>query len=464
MERMNTLDAGFYFADSEQAPLHIASITVLEGPPPSREEMLGVLTAKLPKVPRYRQRVRTVPLNLDLPVWVDDPRFRLSYHLRHTALPSPGGRQELQNLVGRIMSQRLDPTRPLWEMWVVEGLAGGQWALIAKVHHCVVDGVGGSDLLTALFDLEPLPAPAAARPPGPGEESAPSRLALAINGLGQSVAVPAGALARRLTRLPALGRPDRLREAREFTEGLPQTVQHITRPPVPSLRGPTGPHRRWIALQTELDRVKAVRRELGCTVNDIILAAVTCGFRELLGARGELEDDTTVRSLVPVSVRTDGQAGELGNRVSALVVELPCGERDPIVRVAQLHGQMAQLKQTHQAAGADALVRLAGTAPTMLSLASRAVITVMRTMFQTVTTNVPGPQFPLYIAGRRVTALYPYVPIAAGAGISTGIFSYMGHLCFGVTGDFDTTPDLQTFVNGIATGLDELAAAIPNGR
>ncbi|WP_200827687.1 WS/DGAT/MGAT family O-acyltransferase [Thermomonospora echinospora] len=462
---MSTLDAGFYFADSERTPLHIASVTVLEGPPPTHEELVRTVTAKLPQVPRYRQRVRTVPLNLDLPGWVDDPNFRLSYHLRHTAVPSPGGPEQLRNLVGRIMSQRMDPARPLWEMWVAEGLADGRWALIAKVHHCVVDGVGGSDLITVLFDLEPDPPSGPGEQPQPAEDPAPSKLSLALGGLGQSVVAPAGALVRRLARLPALPfQTDRLREAGQFAGGLPDTVEHIAHPPVPSLHGPTGPHRRWVSLEADLDQVKTIRRELDLdyTVNDVILAAVTRGFRDLLAERGELAPDTLVRSLVPVSVRQDAQT--LGNRVSALVVELPCGEPDPLARVESLHAQMARLKQTHQAAGADALVRLAGTAPTMLSLASRAVMTVARTLFQTVTTNVPGPQFPLYVAGRKVVALYPYVPIAAGAGIATGIFSYLGRLYFGVTGDFDTTLDLEVFTAGITHGLDELASAVPKGN
>ncbi|WP_161602711.1 WS/DGAT/MGAT family O-acyltransferase [Thermomonospora catenispora] len=455
MERMNALDAGFWYAESDRAPLHIASIAILHGPPPGPEETAEIITAALPRVPRARQRVRTVPLHLDTPIWVDDPGFSLDRHLRRTAVPAPGGMRELQNLVGRIMSRRLDPDRPLWEMWVAEGLADDRWALIIKVHHCIVDGVGGSDLLTALFDSGPDLSPEPAPPPAaPG----PSRWALALSGLGRAVGRPAGALARRLTRPP---RAAQLRKAREFAEGLPHTVEHITRQAMPSLRGPAGPDRRWLTAEASLEEAKAIRRELGGTVNDVILAAVAHGFRELLAARGELEDRTRVRCLVPVSVRADD--APLGNRVSAVIAELPCGEPNPRLRLADLRTQMHELKHTHQAAGADALVRLAGTAPTLLAPAARAVMAVARSVFQTTVTNIPGPQDPLYVAGREVLALYPYVPVAAGAGITVAVFSYVGRLFFGVTGDFDTVPDLEVLASAVPEAFAELRSPSPHG-
>ena len=452
MERMNALDAGFLFAEREDTPLHIGSVTVFEGPAPSYGDLIRMILGRLPRVPRYRQRVRTVPFNLGRPVWVDDPHFQILYHIRHTALPSPGGAEQLRNLAGRVFAQSLDLTKPLWELWLVEGVEAGRWALIAKVHHCVVDGVGAGDLMTQVFDLAP-----DAELPGPPDpwtpEEAPSRISLALGGLCETIGEPV----RRLAGAAAPIR--RLRDVRgvvSFARGLPRTLKRASEPVARSLGGPVGPHRRWSWIEVGLDDVKAVRRAVGGTVNDVLLATVTRGFRDLLGSRGELTAGTRVRSLVPVSVRGDEEHGVLSNRVSGVIVTLPCGEPDPIRRLELIRAQMDDLKGTHQAVGADALVRLAGYAPTLLSLASRAVLAAVRPLFQTVTTNVPGPPFPLYVMGREVVALYPYVPIAAGVSVATGIFSYLGRLYFGVTADFDSLPDLGVLTEGIRAGLTEL--------
>jgi WS/DGAT/MGAT family acyltransferase len=450
---MSALDAGFFFAERENTPLHIASVTVFEGPVPAYGDLIRVILAKLPQVPRYRQRVRTVPLNLGRPVWVDDPHFQILYHVRHTAVPSPGGAEELRNLAGRVLAQHLDFDKPLWELWLVEGLAGGRWAIIVKVHHCVVDGVGACDLMTTLFDLTPDMQPSADPVPWAPQQPPPA-VSFALAGLRDSVSEPVRLLAGLSARAR---RVSQVREFRAFIGGLPRSVRSLSEhAAAPSLCGPIGPHRRWSWLQADLDQVKAVRRALGGTVNDVILAAVTRGFRDLLGARGELTAETRVRSLVPVSVRGDDAHGRLDNRISGLVVSLPCGEPDPLRRLALIRAQMEDLKRTHQAVGAEALVGLAGFAPTLLSLASRAALAAFRPLFQTVTTNVPGPTFPLYVMGRKVIEMYPYVPIAAGICISTGIFSYLGRLFFGITGDFDAVPDLDVLTEGIEAGIAEL--------
>ncbi|MGH3388548.1 MAG: WS/DGAT/MGAT family O-acyltransferase [Actinomadura sp.] len=454
---MSALDAGFLFAERENTPLHIASVTVFEGPAPAYGDLIRLILAKLSQVPRYRQRVRTVPLNLGRPVWVDDPHFQILYHVRHTAVPSPGGTEELRNLAGRVLAQHLDFDKPLWELWLVEGLAGGRWAIIVKVHHCVVDGVGASDLMTSLFDLTPdMHRPG--EPQAWAPEKVPSPASIALGGLRDSITEPV----RRLAGLPALvRRAGDARQFRSFLSGLPRSVLRLSHHTAPSLGGPIGPHRRWSWLQTDLDRVKAIRNTLGGTVNDVILAAVTRGFGDLLDSRGELTGETRVRSLVPVSVRGAEAHGRLDNRISCLVVTLPCGEPDPLHRLALLRAQMDDLKQTHQAVGAEALVGLAGFAPTLLALASRATLAAARPLFQTVTTNVPGPNFPLYVMGRKAIELYPYVPIAAGVCVSTGIFSYLGRLFFGITGDFDAMPDLDVLTEGIAAGFTELAGVRP---
>ncbi|WP_433325892.1 WS/DGAT/MGAT family O-acyltransferase [Spirillospora sp. CA-294931] len=452
MERMNGLDAGFYFAESANTPLHIASVTVFEGPAPAYGEVVRAVAAKLPEVPRYRQRVRTVPLHLGRPIWVDDPHFTILYHVRHTAVPAPGLPDQLRNLAGRILSQRLDPAKPLWEIWLVEGLEGGRWALITKVHHCVVDGVGGVDLMTTLFDLGPehetpehteLPAP----------EPAPSGAELLAASVGGAIGEPL----RHLGGLPGLARRlARPRTLRGAGAEVPRTLARLARSTTGSLNGPLGPHRRWCWTHAGLDEIRAIRAVFGGTVNDVVLAAVTAGFREVLASRGELAPGTRVRTLVPVSVRTRDERGEIGNRVSGVLINLPAGEDDPRRRLFKIREQMNDVKRTHQATGGEVLAKLAGFAPTLMALGSRYALGHAQPLVQTVVTNVPGPDFPLYVLGRRLTGLYPFVPLALGVRAGVAVFSYEGRLTFGLTGDFDGMPDLSELASGIRSGFDEL--------
>jgi diacylglycerol O-acyltransferase / wax synthase len=442
MERMTGLDAGFYFAESETTPLHIASVSVFEGPPPTYGDLIRAIVARLPDVPRYRQRVRPLPLNLGKPVWVDDPHFNILYHVRHTAVPRPGSPEQLRNLAGRVLSQRLDPSKPLWEIWLVEGLEDDQWAVICKVHHCVVDGVGGIDLMTTLFDLEPdaerqvpreLPAPE----PGPS-----------------AARIVASTLTTPLRELPGV--------ARSLTRigGLSGTLSRLSRPAATTLNGPLGPHRRWMWTHAEMDEIKRIRTALGGTVNDVVLAAVTHGFREVLDRRGELTDEEqVVRALVPISVRTKDQKGELANRVSGVLINLPVGEPDATRRLLGVRSQMDTVKRTGEATGGQALARLAGFAPTLLAMGSRAALGGSQGVLQTVVTNVPGPPFPLYVLGRRLVRLYPFVPLALGMRAEVAVFSYLGRFTFGLTGDFDGMPDLAVLADGIRAGFTELGKA-----
>ncbi len=454
MERMSTLDAGFFFVEHENVPMHLGSLALFEGPAPAYDDLVRLFAAKLPLVPRYRQVVRTTPLHVFRPAWADDEHFEIGYHLRHAAVPKPGGDDQLRNLSARIFAQRLDRARPLWEVWFLEGIEGGRWAILSKVHHCMVDGVGGTDLMTVMFDIGPdqeRPEPVSWEP-DPG----PSVLSLVADGLADAVTWPL----RQLTGAPGffrqqLGAPGDLVG---FGRGLTGSARRLATPAASALNGSIGPHRRWAWTTASLSEVKEIRGSIGGTVNDLLLAAITRGFRDLLQARGELADGLVVRSLVPVSVRGQDEHGLITNRVSAVLANLPVGEADPVRRLALLRGQMDDLKNTYQAVGAQLLTEMLGfAAPTLLALGSRAAFSVPQPLVQTVTTNVPGPRFPLYILGRRMEGAYPYVPIGDNVRISVAIFSYLDRFTFGITADYDAVPDLDILAEGIGRGVAELA-------
>ncbi len=478
MERMSTLDAGFYFVEHENVPMHIGSLAVFDGPAPGYEDLLALYAARLPKVPRYRQVVRTLPLQVFRPFWSDDQHFDLRYHLRHTAVPPPGGPEQLMTMAARIISLRLDRARPLWEAWFLEGIEGGRWGIISKVHHCMVDGIGGSDLMAELFapEAEP-PAPASDRvsPESPPwrPEPGPSVAEMVGGGLIDAARWPV----RQLSALPGFVRP-RLgtpAELLRFGLGLTGSARRLATQSASSLNGPIGPHRRWRWITADLAEVRQIRNSLGVTINDVILAATTSGFRDLLDARGELADGVVVRSLVPVSVRGNagggpdggGQGGDgrqVSNNISAVLVNLPVSVPDPRTRLELLHDQMNDLKSTKQAVGAELLTELLGfAAPTLLALGSRAAFRIPQPLVQTITTNVPGPRFPLFLLGRQMVAAYPYVPIGNGLRIGTAIFSYLDRFSFGVTADYDSVPDadLDVLTAGIQRGLAELGRESP---
>src|SRR4051794_6475769 len=453
MDRMSPLDATFLHVEDDVTHMHIGSVAIFEGPPPTHAEMLAAIGSKLPLVPRYRQRVRFVPFALGRPVWIDDPHYSLDYHVRRTALPSPGSDDELRALVGRVMSQALDRNRPLWETWVAEGLSGGRWAMISKVHHCMVDGVAGTDLLSVLLDAEPTPGPAPVD--GWRAEADPSGAWLVASALAERATRPYEATR---TVAAAVRRPRRLaRSLADDVLGLSAARSLLRSTPAGSLNGAIGPHRRWDWARGTLADVQAVRRAFGGTVNDVVLAVITAGFRELLQARGERVDGARVRTMVPVSVRTAEQRGTYDNRVSAMFAELPVGLGDPAERLAAVTAQMQGLKASHQAVGGEVLTSLGGFAPAMLlSLAGRIATRVPQHSVNTVTTNVPGPQKPLYAAGRRMLETFPFVPLGAHVRIGVAIFSYDGALTFGVTGDWDAAPDIDVLCRGIESALHEL--------
>ncbi len=458
LEHLSPLDAMFLDLEDGVSHMHIASVLILDGPPPPYEEFAAMVEGKLAQVPRYRQVVRTVPLQLGRPVWIDDPHFNLAYHVRHTALPAPGGEEALARLVGRVMSQQLDRSKPLWELWMVEGLSGDRWALLGKTHHSIVDGVSGTELLTVLLDAAvDAPHP----PPEPWSPApAPTALALAVD----AVTTMARSSAEQLRAVRAATRVPRqaAAELREVVSGLAALAGIVPLPPQSSLNGPIGPHRRYAWATTTVDDIKRIRKSLGGTFNDVILTAITAGFRTLLERRGETTD-RVVRTLVPVSVRgrdAGGRAvgdGTYDNKVSAMFAELPVGVADPVERLQVVQDQLAGLKESKQAVAGEALTSLSGFAPPiLLALGTRIATKAAQRNVNTITTNVPGPQLPLYVLGRRVRTALPYVPLGVQCRIAVAIFSYDGQVNFGVTGDYDTAPDIDVLCVGIEHGMTEL--------
>jgi diacylglycerol O-acyltransferase len=458
MDRLSPLDAAFVDAEDQDSrtSMAIASIAVFEGPPPAHEEFLAFLTGRLPLVPRYRQKLRTVPFRLGRPVWVDDPHFDIGYHVRRVALPAPGGDRQLAELMARVMSQRLDRDHPLWEYWVIEGLAEGRWALISKVHHCMVDGISGTDLYRVIFDFSPEPSPPAADDGVPGTE--PSPLELAAEAVLEDIALP---LRDALALGSAASHPGgTIHQVADTVRGFVKAAPAAWPATGSSLTGPIGRERRFTWARASLDDVKLVKRELGGTVNDVVLAAITGGFRALLLARGEQPGPHMVRSLVPVSVRAPGEEDVRGNQVSAVLADLPVHIADPVERLAAVRAELQALKASKEAVAGESLVRLGRHS--LYSLTSwwvRLAFGLPQREIVTVTTNVPGPQQPLYGMGRRLAEIIPYVPIATTLRTGIAIFTYCGTVTFGITGDFEANPDLDVLARGTESDLSELMAA-----
>lgn len=452
MDRMSPQDASFLWVEDDTNPMHVGSVAVFEGPPPTYGDLVRMVVGKLHLVPRYRQKVRFVPLQLGRPVWVDDPHFQILYHIRHTAVPRPGADEQLRNLAGRVLAQHLDRTKPLWELWMVEGLRDDRWAMVSKTHHAMVDGVAGTDLMSVLFEQSPdapLPKQTSWTP-----SREPSGAELLADAFADGVLSPV----RRLQGLPLAARLSRIdaRETLKLWRGFAARWT-VPKPTPSSLNGPIGPHRRWNWFRSSLADVKEIRGVLGGTINDVVLTVITRGFRDLLLERGESVDGKVVRTLVPVSVRGPEERGTLNNRVSGLFPDLPVGIRDPVERLEVIRRQMTGLKESRQAVAGDVLTRMAGFAPPMwLALSARMGTSLPQRLIQTVTTNIPGPQTPLYVRGRRLEDCYPYVPIGGQVRIGIAIFSYAGQLNYGATGDYDSVPDLDVLCKGIEVGTEEL--------
>jgi WS/DGAT/MGAT family acyltransferase len=456
-DRLTGLDSSFLHLEQNGAHMHVAGCMTFEGEPPSHDELVEAIEARLHLVPRYRQRLAFVPLSQGRPVWVDDPHFNIRYHVRHTALPAPGGDEELRRLCGRLFSQRIDRTKPLWELWLAEGYRRDHFAVISKTHHALVDGISGVDLVTVLFDsaADPMPIPPPETPWVP--RPLPGSAQLVADAVVERATVP---------QEMARGIRHALRAPRQIVEGARDALVGVgalafaglnPAPPSP-LNQPIGPHRRFAWVDAELDEFRTVKSTLGGTVNDVVLTAVAGALGRYLRRQGHSTDDLTLKAMVPVSVRADLERGALGNRVAAMMAPLPVGVEDPQERLAIVSEAMAGIKRSGQAMGAQALTELTGFAPpTVMSQAARLVS--RQRFFNLVVTNVPGPQHPLYLLGRRLEAIYPMVPLARNQALGIALMSYAGQLDFGLNGDFDAMEDLDLLAEDLRESIGELTAA-----
>jgi diacylglycerol O-acyltransferase len=459
-DRLSGLDCSFLHLERDGAHMHVASTMTFEGPAPDRDEFLHHLSSRLHLVPRFRQKLRFVPLGQGRPVWIDDPHLNLDYHVRHTALPPPGSEQQLRTLAARIFSQRLDRSKPLWEMWLVDGLEGGRFGIIGKSHHALVDGISGVDITTVLFDAAREPAPIG-EPDEWLPQPEPSDAQLLAEALLERATSPAeltGGL-RALVRAPrrllsaaggALAAAGSLAGASVAAPGSTYNVA-------------IGPYRRFATVQADLNQLKRVKNEHGGTVNDVVLATVTGALGRHLRGRGQSTKDLELRAMVPISVRAEEERGALGNRVSAMMAPLPVWCDDPLERLAIIGARMGDLKKSRQAVGANMLTELANFAPpTILGQASR--LQARQRFFNLVVTNVPGPQFPLYILGRQLEAVFPMVPLARNQALCVGIMSYNGEVNFGLVGDYDTMPDLDSLASDLEREIEAIGSAKPKPK
>jgi diacylglycerol O-acyltransferase / wax synthase len=458
-DRLSALDSTFlHLEDHGPAHMHVASVMVFEGTAPSPQELVDHVLSRLHLVPRYRQRLAFVPFDQGRPVWADDPHFNPRYHIRHTALPRPADDKALKRLAGRLFSQRLDRSKPLWEIWLVQRLAGGRFALIAKTHHALVDGISGVDITTVLFDTAADPAPTE-RPPVPWTaKPLPGPAKLLGEALRERATVPAeiNRGARALLRAPRKA----LSQVKDgFVSVGAATVAGISAPaPDSPFNVEIGPHRRYTFLDADLAQFKAIKDSLGGTLNDVVLASVSLALGRYLRDRGVDTDGLELKAMVPVSVRADSQRGALGNQVAAMWAPLPVGVENPAECLSQITRAMEDLKKSGQAVGAQVLTNLAGFAPpTILSQAAR--LQARQRYFNLVVTNVPGPQFPLYVLGRRLQVLYPVVPLARRQALGIAVMSYDGHLGFGLLADFDALPQLESIAQDLAWAIASLARA-----
>jgi diacylglycerol O-acyltransferase / wax synthase len=456
LDRLTPIDAAFLHQEGAHSHMHIGGLTIIEGPPPATSELLEQIRLRLHLVPRYRHKLANTALDSGRPVWIDDPSFNLEYHIRHTALPTPGQWEQLCSLTARIFSQQLDRSKPLWEMWLIEGLEDDRFALITKTHHSLIDGIAGVDLATVLFDLSPEPPPIrhSGRPWEPRPEPGSAELIAA----GMKGAVRAG-LALAEGAVDALAHPEHaLARAREAAEGVGEVVWAALNPaPETPLNVPIGPHRRFFGIACQLEDFKTVKNAFGGTVNDVVLAVVTGALRTFLISRGRHTEGVELRALVPVSVRVEDEKGEGGNRLVVMRGPLPVYIADPVQRLRFVSQAMDGLKESKQALGAEVISGVQNFAPpTLLAQASR--LNFSTRLFNLIVTNIPGPQFPLYVLGREMLEAYPVAFLPENHALDIAIMSYNGQMNFGLLGDFDALPDIGEISASISGELETLVS------
>jgi WS/DGAT/MGAT family acyltransferase len=459
-DRLSPLDVSFLYLESDTTPMHVGGVCILEPPPDGfdYDRLVRVITERIATVPRFRQKVKWVPGHLGNPVWVDDTEFDVTYHVRRSALPKPGTEEQLKELTARVQSRRLDRARPLWEIYLVEGLADGRIAIITKTHHAMVDGVSAVDIGAVILDLTREPRETDVEPWV--AEPEPSGLSLVADAVTSYVRKPA-----ELVNTARNGVADVRRVARragEVATGFAAALKVTARSaPDSPLNAEIGSQRRFAVARTELDDYKRVRKEHGGTVNDVVLATVAGALRTWLLTRGESVNGKTVRAMVPVSVRTEDQHGALGNRVSSYFVDLPVGEPSPVLRLTQVSYAMSGHKDSGQSVGAEVLVAVSGfVAPTLHALGARVANSFTRRLFNVVVTNVPGPQIPLYAAGAEMLEVFPVVPLAKGQAVSIGLTSYNGGVYYGLNADRDAMPDADVLAQCIEEALAELVETV----
>ena len=463
-DRLSAQDRTFLELEGPNTHMHVAGCFVFEKGPLATpqggvdiDKIRDYVASRLHRIPRYRQRIAWIPVE-NHPVWVDDERFNIHYHVRHTALPAPGDDRQLKRFCGRVMSQQLDRGKPLWEMWVVEGLEHDRFALVCKTHHCMVDGVSGVDLLAVL--LSPTPEkdfdPAGRWLPNP----VPGGATLLRDAVLRRVELPfaiAGAVGAAL-RAPSETWARVQETASAFGETLSATLTPATDTP---LNRPIGPHRRFDWVGFDIDEVKKIKNRLGGTVNDVVLATVAGAIGRYFEQRGiphARQRAMEFRAFCPVSVRADHERGALGNRVSGMLAKLPIAEQDPQRRIERVRAITKHLKESKQALGAELLTSVSEwTAPTLATMASR--LAFDHRSSNMVVTNVPGPQIPLYLLGARMTETYPMVPLFSSMGLGIALFSYGGGLYWGIVSDWDQFPDLHDFVRALDASFRELCDA-----
>ena len=453
MDRLSSIDVSFLTNEGSSSHMHVGAIMIFEGPPPGYDDLAEHIGSRLHLVPRFRQKLTYPPAPTGRPFWVDDPTFNLEYHVRHSALPAPGSEGQLRRMAGRIFSQQLDRTKPLWELWLVQGLTRKRFAFVSKTHHALVDGVSGVDIATVLFDLKPVPqaiAPEHEWVPRP-EPSSATLAAKDVEGLATA---PLRAV-RRLAR--GVEHPRRTaHELREATEALTEVGWAFANPaPEVPLNVEIGSHRRYEWVRADLGQLKRVKDVFGGTINDVVLAVVTGGLRGWLDARGIRTEGLELRGLVPVSIRGEGDAGQFGNRIAAMRGPLPVYIEDPVTRLRKVSEAMLGVKDSKQALGAEVISRFNDFAPPTL-LAQAARINFSTRLFNLIVTNVPGPQMPLYVLGRELQDVFPVAFLPKDHALAIAIMSYNGAMNFGLLADFDSMADVELICEGIDGSIAEL--------